>query len=209
MHKRAWFEAFARYFAQHGYAAVTIDYRKLHSTESPMAAIHDAKAAVRWVRKNAQHYGIDPNKIGAAGASAGAHLTSTLATTFGNQKFEGLNKQGTSSQIQAAVGFATPAMTGNRTTWPINKKKGKQTWFDDVSPFQNFRENAAPMKFIHGKSDRLVSFLEAQDLHTKYKQHSIQSELELIDGAGHVFYMNEEHAEKARQFFNKVFNYQG
>lgn len=209
VHKRTWFEAFARYFAQHGYAAVTIDYRKLHSTESPMAAIHDAKAAVRWVRKNAQHYGIDPNKIGAAGASAGAHLTSTLATTFGNQKFEGLNKQGISSQIQAAVGFATPAMTGNRTTWPINKKKGKQTWFDDVSPFQNFRENAAPMKFIHGKSDRLVSYLEAQDLHTKYKQHGIQTELELIDGAGHVFYMNEEHAEKARQFFNKVFNYQG
>lgn len=209
VHKRAWFEAFARYFAQNGYAAVTIDYRKLHSTESPMAAIHDAKAAVRWLRKNATQYGIDANRIGAAGASAGAHLTTTLATTFGNQKFEGFNKQGISSQIQAAVGFATPAMTGNRVTWPINKKKGKQRWFNDVSPFKHFRENAAPMKFIHGTNDTLVSYLEAQELYQKYQNNGIPSEIELIDGAGHVFYMSEEYAENARQFFNKVFNYQG
>ena len=209
VHKRAWFEAFARYFAQRGYAAVTIDYRKLHSTDSPMAAIHDAKAAVRWLRKNAKQYNIDPNRIGAAGASAGAHLTTTLATTYGDQRFEGSKNPDASSQIQAAVGFATPAMTGNRTTWPINKKKGKQRWFNDVSPFQHFRDNAAPMKFIHGKNDRLVSYLEAQELHQKYQKHGITTEIELIDGAGHVFYMNEEYAEKARLFFNKVFNYQG
>lgn len=208
VHKRAWFEAFARYFAQRGYAAVTIDYRKLHSTDSPMAAIHDAKAAVRWLRQNASQYGIDPDRIGAAGASAGAHLTTTLATTFGDPKFEGIYKPQVSSQIQAAVGFATPAMTGKRTTWPINKRKGKESWFSDVSPFQNFRQNAAPMKFIHGKNDRLVSYLEAQDLHKKYQQHGLTSELELIEGAGHVFYMNEEFAEKARLFFNKIFNYQ-
>ena len=209
VHKRAWFEAFARYFAQRGYAAVTIDYRKLHSTDSPMAAIHDAKAAVRWVRKHAKEYGIDPNRIGAAGASAGAHLTATLATTYGNKNFEGQPSPGVSSQIQAAVGFATPAMTGNRVTWPMRKNKDKQSWFDQVSLYQHFNSSAAPMKFIHGKKDTLVSYLEAQDLYERYKEARKYSELELVEDAKHVFYMNTQYAEKAREFFNKVFNYRG
>ena len=205
VHKRAWFEAFARYVADKGYAAVTIDYRMLHEVDSPIASVNDAKAAVRWVRANAKKYGIDPNKIGASGASAGAQLAAILATSSDNQVLNGIvgNTQ-VSSEIQAAVGFATPSMTGNRKTWPWSRGE-KPVWYNAISPYQHITKNAAPMKFVHGTADKTVAIEEAKEMHAKYIKLGIQTEFESIEGKGHVFYMNAESAERAFLFFKKVF----
>ena len=71
--------------AQRGYVAVTISYRlmkyeeakKESTTATPIfpAQIHDAKAAIRWIRANADKYRVDPQRIGVTGASAGGHLS--------------------------------------------------------------------------------------------------------------------------------------
>src|SRR5947209_5439996 len=59
-----------RLLAEHGFFTVSIDYR--HSGEAPFPAqIHDAKAAVRWLRAHAAEYHIDPDRIGVWGGSAG------------------------------------------------------------------------------------------------------------------------------------------
>src|SRR4051812_14924719 len=50
--------------AQHGYVAITVTYRLAPKYQFP-AAIHDVKAAVRWLRLNATKYGVDPQRIGA------------------------------------------------------------------------------------------------------------------------------------------------
>jgi len=205
VHKRGWFEAFARYVADKGYAAVTIDYRMLHAVDSPIACVNDAKSAVRWIRANAKKYGIDPNKIGASGASAGAQLAAILATSSNDQVLNGTDGNiQVSSEIQAAVGFATPSMTGTRKTWPWFRGE-KPVWYDAVSPYQYLTKNAAPMKFVHGTVDKTVAIEEAKEMHAKYIEFGIQTEFESIEGKGHVFYMNEESAESAFQFFKKVF----
>ena len=59
--------------AQHGYVAVTITYRLAPKYKFP-AAVHDSKAAVRWLRANANTFNIDPARIGVTGGSAGGHL---------------------------------------------------------------------------------------------------------------------------------------
>ncbi|MBK1789565.1 alpha/beta hydrolase [Persicirhabdus sediminis] len=204
-HKRAWMEGHAKYVASQGYAAATIDYRMLNCA-TPLECLHDAKAAVRWVRAHAAQYGIDPDRLGASGGSAGAQLSTALATTNGVVELEGEGgNQGVSSAIQAAVGFATPAMTGKRKTWPNKKGNVLPDWFMKVSPYHHVSADDAPIKFIHGAKDGLVKVEEAKDMFAAYQKLGIMSELEILPDEGHVFYMDEESAEKALAFFRKVF----
>ena len=63
-----------------GYAVVSVNYRL--SGEAPMpAAIYDVKAAIRWVKANAEQYGFDPNRIAVWGDSTGGNLASMMGTT--------------------------------------------------------------------------------------------------------------------------------
>ena len=89
-----------------GVTVATIDYRL--SQEAPYPAqIMDCKAAVRFLRANAQKYGIDPDKIASAGTSAGAHLALLLAVTGDVKELEGDIGGNTdqSSRVQACVDF--------------------------------------------------------------------------------------------------------
>ncbi|MDZ4858175.1 MAG: alpha/beta hydrolase, partial [Candidatus Hydrogenedentes bacterium] len=65
-------------FADAGYVAVSIGYRLSGEAVFP-AAVEDCKLAIRWLRANADAHGIDPERIGAIGASAGGHLAAMLA----------------------------------------------------------------------------------------------------------------------------------
>ncbi|HHP7230111.1 MAG TPA: alpha/beta hydrolase fold domain-containing protein [Xenococcaceae cyanobacterium] len=94
--------------AQQGYAIACINYR--YSTEAIYPAqIHDAKAAVRWLRANAAQYNLDPDKFGAWGASAGGHLSLLLGTTGGVTQLEGNQGNLTvSSEVQAVCSWFAP-----------------------------------------------------------------------------------------------------
>ncbi len=74
--------------ARRGYVAVSPDYRLAPQDRFP-AQIEDCKAVVRWLRANAKHYGIDPQKIGVFGFSAGAHLACLLGVTTKEDGLEG------------------------------------------------------------------------------------------------------------------------
>src|SRR5262245_61751435 len=74
--------------AERGYVAATITYRLAPKHKFP-AAVHDTKAAVRWLRANAAKYKIDPERIGVTGGSAGGHLAQFLGVTGGVPRFEG------------------------------------------------------------------------------------------------------------------------
>ena len=94
---------FTRYFASKGFAMVSIDYR-LSDEDTFPAQIHDVKTAVRWVKTIATEYGLDGNKIGFWGSSAGGHLAALAATTEPNQ-FIGENPlySEMTSEVQAVV----------------------------------------------------------------------------------------------------------
>src|SRR5882724_8975680 len=88
--------------AQHGFVAATITYRLAPKYQFP-AAVHDCKAAVRWLRANASKYQIDPARIGATGGSAGGHLAQFLGVTAGIPEFEGDEGNPTLSSSVACV----------------------------------------------------------------------------------------------------------
>lgn len=95
--------ALAQQLALRGYAAATISYRLAPEAKYP-AAIHDVKAAIRWMRVNARTYGINPDYIAIAGGSAGGQIASLVGVTSGNEKFDPQAKtSNVSSAVQAII----------------------------------------------------------------------------------------------------------
>src|SRR5204863_2940461 len=94
--------------AQRGFVAATITYRLAPKYQFP-AAVHDSKAAVRWLRANAVKHNLDPKRIGVTGGSAGGHLAQFLGVTAGVAEFEGDQNPGFSSSVACVVYFYGPS----------------------------------------------------------------------------------------------------
>lgn len=94
---------------EHGYAVVSVDYRKSSEAVFP-AALADVKAAVRFVRANAEEYGFDPERIAVWGESAGAYLSLMTALTPDVEELNGdvADNAGQSSAVSALVSFYAP-----------------------------------------------------------------------------------------------------
>ncbi|MDJ0552879.1 MAG: alpha/beta hydrolase [Microcoleaceae cyanobacterium MO_207.B10] len=93
---------------QRNYAMACISYRFSSEAIFP-AQIQDVKNAVRWLRKNADKYNLDPNNFGAWGPSAGGHLSALLGTSAGVEKLEPKNNnQGISSAVKAVCAWYPP-----------------------------------------------------------------------------------------------------
>jgi acetyl esterase/lipase len=154
--------------AGRGYVAVSPSYRLAPDAKFP-AQIEDVKACVRWLRANAKTYKINPDRIGAIGFSAGAHLACLLGVT---DKDDGLEGEGgnadQSSRVQCVVSFFGPTdLTSDG--WP--KKvvednlipflggsiKDKPEQYKKASPITYVKKDAPPFLFFHGDKDKTVN----------------------------------------------------
>ena len=104
--------------AKYGFFCMCVDYRL--SGEAPFpAALQDAKCAVRWIRAHALELNIDPERIAIIGGSAGAHLSSMVATTAGVAEYEGNGgSQGFASHVNLAI-----LVNGEFDMWDLVKKE--------------------------------------------------------------------------------------
>ncbi|MCH8859223.1 MAG: alpha/beta hydrolase, partial [Proteobacteria bacterium] len=73
-------------YAAKGFVSVSVNYRL---DQDKKACVEDVKCATRWLRAHAEEYNIDPDRIGAAGNSAGAHLALMLAVCPASAGLEG------------------------------------------------------------------------------------------------------------------------
>src|SRR6185295_4749341 len=94
--------------AEKGFVAATVGYRLTPTHQFP-AQIEDCKAAVRWLRANADKYHIQTDRFGALGASAGGHLVCLMGTADASAKLEGKGGNAEkSSRVQAVVSLFGP-----------------------------------------------------------------------------------------------------
>ena len=178
----------ASHLADQGFAAACIGYRLLPEVEFP-APIVDCKAAVRWVRANAAQHGLDPDRIGAIGGSAGGHLVAMLATSHSESKLEGDGgNSGVSSRVQAVVAMATPAdMTRSAARHNLDKDVAAL-----ISPVTHVSKESAPILLLHGTRDNTVPMLQSELLLEKYKQAGVPASLVKIQDANHAFWNGEQ-----------------
>ena len=186
-----------------GFAVASVQYR-LTSTAIFPAQIHDVKAAVRWLRANAETYGLDPDHVGVAGASAGGHLAALLGTTQGITALEGRlgDHVTTSSRVQAVydlfgptdlVHLHTDAHRAGRVPEAVDAlalllggRVGKKRGLAALgSPLTHVTPNDAPFLIVHGDRDPLVPLAQSVRLHRALKAAGVTSDLHIIEGASH------------------------
>ena len=187
-----------------GYAVASINYRLSGEAIWP-AQINDAKAAVRYLRANAAQYNLDPEHVGAWGASAGGNLVAMLGTTCDVAELEGaeLGNADQSSCVQAVVdwfgpidflamdaqfaGTACPA-THDAADSPESMLVGApiQTVPEIVAttnPMNYTNATDAPFLIQHGSADCNIPPVQGKDLADALGAD--KATYTLIDGAGH------------------------
>jgi acetyl esterase/lipase len=142
-------------YATKGFVSLSVNYRL---DADKKACVEDVKCATRWLRAHAQKYNVDPERIGAAGNSAGAHLALMLAICPASAGLEGDGPyRQYSSGVQAAHCSSTPAKPNHRT------RKGDNTDYSNIRAMTYVSADTPPLYFIHGTEDTQkapVNYLE-------------------------------------------------
>ncbi len=176
------FFAHANYLASRGMVALVPEYRTKNSAKTTaFEATADGKSAIRWTRENAKTLGIDPDRIAAAGSSAGGHLAASAAIVPGtDEPSENLN---ISSRPNALILYnpvidLSPAGYGNAKVGP--------KW-QSISPLQNVRPGDPPTILFHGTADKTVPYENAVAFEAAMKAAGNRVELVTLRGVGHGF----------------------
>ncbi len=186
-----------RLLAEKGYVGVSVQYRLTPKAQFP-AQVEDCKCAVRWLRANAGKYRIDPNRVGAMGISAGAHLACMLGLTLPEDGLEGAGgNPKESSRLQAVVsvfgptdltkGDWDPAVQPLLTDFLGGTLNENPKAYRRASPIIYVRkEHPAPaFLFFHGTKDNIVRYGQSVRLVEALKAIGGQAELITMEGEGH------------------------
>jgi acetyl esterase/lipase len=182
--------------AGRGYVAVTPSYRLAPDAKFP-AQIEDVKASVRWLRANAKTYKINPDRVGAIGFSAGAHLACLLGVTCKDDGLEGSGGNADQpSGVQCVVSFFGPTdLTRNDWSKEVEENilvpflgatiKDKPELYKKASPVTFVTKNAPPFLFFHGDKDKLVGLEQSTTLAEKLQKANVSAKVVVVEGEGH------------------------
>lgn len=183
-------------YAEKGYVCISVNYRLLDEAPFP-ACIEDCRNAVRWLRANADRYHVDPERIGAYGNSAGAHLVSLLGLCA---KDAGLDGDGSypefSGSVQCVVCSAPPT---NFLNWdgksdPDPRRLQRLFATDDLEKAKDKARQCSPVTYvrsgvpflvIHGTADRTVPVFQGDSFVEALKGVEADVTYLRIKGAGH------------------------
>ncbi len=195
---REGYNGFCLKLAQQGYVAITASYRLAPKYQFP-AAVHDVKAAVRWLRANATQYNLDPKRIGVTGGSAGGHLVQFLGVTAGVPEFEGAGGHPEqSSAVMCVVNVYGPSDFTKSYGKSVDAHEVLPLWLGGnleqarhqhiiASPLPWVTPHAAPTLIIHGTEDKYVAYEQALWMRDRLRLCGVEVELLTLEGAGHGF----------------------
>lgn len=189
------------------YVGFSIGYRLSGEAIWPAQA-HDCKAALRWIRANAEKYGANPDKIGLWGSSAGGHLVSLLGTSSDVKELDGANgSPGVSMKVTCVVDFCGPADFTNFRHPAVEKLFGAT--YDRASeqarlasPVAHVTADDPPFLVVHGTADGTVPFAQGESFHQALKKAGVNSTLLVLEKGSHNIGGNEVLA-RVRNFFER------
>ncbi|WP_226789906.1 MULTISPECIES: alpha/beta hydrolase [Flagellimonas] len=176
----------AKWLNGYGIAAAVLKYRLPEdgSNEIPhLTPLMDAKRGVELIRSNAEKWGIDPNKVGVMGFSAGGHLASTLGTHF---------EEGNRPNFMALI-YPVVTMKQDHTHNGSRKNLlGPDPSDNLVEHYSNelqVRENTPPTFILHSTDDEVVPLENSLQLAKSLKDKGISVEMHVYPYGGHGFAM--------------------
>jgi acetyl esterase/lipase len=156
-------------------------------------AVADVKLAVRHVRKLAATYGVDQQRIGVCGGSAGGHLSLVLGTMGDDGDPDAvIELEKTASHVQAVAAYFPPTDMREYVNHKTLSRQFPAVVFPDdqavdVSPLLAVTKRSAPTLLIHGDKDELVPISHSQRFHEAMQKAGAESELIVMPGAAHGF----------------------
>jgi acetyl esterase/lipase len=202
---RKFYTHWGNYFARTGYAVFAIEYRLMKpGLKTWPGAVCDVKAAVQFVRAEAAEFGLDPDRVGLIGDSAGAHL-SALVALAGNEplfsiQYPGDRHAATPAQVKAVVGFyGVYDMLADQITRPrdqITEKLlggapmvSRKVYFE-ASPlsYVTVDKNSTRFLLVYGREDDIVDpTSQSEKFLTALKQAGFYARQIVVPGAGHFW----------------------
>lgn len=171
--------------------------------------VQDIHRAVRFIRAHAAEYGVDPNRLGISGASAGGHLSLMMGAYGAEGKSDAKDPvDRASSKVQAVACFFPPTDLLNygkegqnalqypllRPYLPAFGVTDKSSMDDllklgrSTSPMYGDLKSMPPTLIIHGDADKLVPIQQSETLLAKLKECKVPHKLEVRKGRGHEFW---------------------
>lgn len=180
----------ARWFTDLGVTAFVLKYRlpdeRLMSNQHEVPLM-DAMQGMKLIRQQATQYGIDPNKIGVMGFSAGGHLASTLSTHyFRGPKASEDAKPNFSILLYPVITFGEKAHAGSR-----DKLLGaNKTSADLIAYYSNERQvtsQTPPTFLVHSEDDTGVPVENSINYYLALLKNKVPAEMHLYPTGGHGY----------------------
>jgi len=171
----------ARHFAERGMVAVAAQYRLSDQKAiTPLEAMADARAALRWMRKQADSLGIDPGRIAAYGWSAGAHLAVSAAMFDEGASGEDI------SAVPNALILVSPAVSLESDSF-IQRLLGQRAQARDISPDEHVRKGLPPVLILEGSVDTVTPLSGVKRFCDRMRAAGNTCDLHVYEGFGHLF----------------------
>ena len=192
-------------YAKMGIVTFSVDYRLSidngitpSKTISPIECIMDARSAMRWVRANAAKFHIDPDKIVAAGQSAGGHLA--LSTAMIDEYNEKTDDSGISCRPNAILLFS--ACVNTVEGWCDRLLADRRTKIWSISPAHNIKSGLPPMIEFHGTDDEQVPKWTVQFFAGDMKAAGNYFEQHMYEGRKH--YLGDGNTKYSRYYDDEI-----
>jgi acetyl esterase/lipase len=178
----SWAFTRARHFAERGLVAVAAQYRLSDGkTITPLDAMSDARAIIRWMRSQSATLGLDPSRIVADGWSAGAHLAASAAI-FDDQPADAKRLSGAPNVLV----LVSPAVALESDGW-AQQLLGSKTKINDVSPDAHVRKGLPPTIILQGSTDSVTPLSGVKRFCDRMIAAGNVCELHVYEGFGHLF----------------------
>jgi len=162
-----------------GVTGIILKYRVPRRPDEPKAdparrPLQDAQRAVSLVRSKDKEWGINPDRIGIVGFSAGGHLAVATATSFEKRTYEPIDEI---DKISCRPDFAVPVYSG------YLKAKDK----DELAPGLSVPKGTPPMFLVHGGADIISDPEHSVVMYRALKRAGVPAELHIYATAAHDF----------------------
>lgn len=190
-------------FAKRGYIIAMVEYRPSTVAKFP-AQLQDTKTAIRFMRKNAETYGVDADNIFVWGDSSGGHTALMVGLTQNKAELDTQDYKDFGIQVNGIIDFYGPTdisqmnytpstMDHTQAQTPEGMLIGGKNVLENVeeaaktNPINYLKDlkNAAPILILHGSKDRLVPFQQSVLLADALKKNNFNYAFYQLKGADH------------------------
>ncbi|MGD8534478.1 MAG: alpha/beta hydrolase fold domain-containing protein [Candidatus Aminicenantes bacterium] len=180
--KPEWGHTQCDHFSSLGMVAFSFEYRlSTQHDATPIESLKDTKSAIRWIRKHAEEFGVDPEKIIGSGYSAGGHLVMCTAMVDGyDESFDDLTF---SPAVNTMLLWVTPAVV--YPGWFTSLLRGRAE-LKEFNPIELIKPGLPPSIFFQGTADDTVPYKSVVEYVTKSRAAGNRCDLEVYEGQTHL-----------------------